>query len=122
MGSRSQKKRNSIRCPRCGEKPIRTDTKFGLRLDCCGLWAWGDHPLADRETHEARKTAHAAFDPIWKSGGLGRGEAYGLLAEAMGMTAKECHMKLMNAEQARKVPAIAAALEARGLEIREKGQ
>ncbi len=105
-----------IHCPRCGEKPIRTDTKFGLRLDCCGLWAWGNHPLADRETHEARKAAHAAFDPIWKGGALCRGKAYGLLAEAMGMSAKECHMKLMSADQARKVPAIASTLKQRIME------
>lgn len=107
MGGRAQKARNRIRCPKCGEKPVRTETRFGPRLDCCGLWAWGNHPLADRDTHEARKAAHAAFDPIWKSRTLGRGQAYAMLAEAMGMTTKECHMKLMTAEQAQRVPAIA---------------
>jgi hypothetical protein len=96
-----------ILCPKCGLKPVHTMTRFGLRLDHCGLWAWGSHPLADRETHEARKAAHAAFDPIWKSGMAGRGHAYKLLAEAMGMSRDDCHMKLMTAEQARRVPEIA---------------
>jgi hypothetical protein len=100
-------------CPTCGSAPQRTDTRYGLRLDCCGLWAWGEHPLADRDTHEARKAAHAAFDPLWKSGKLRRGYAYKLLAETMGLTRDECHMKLMTAEQARKVPAIAAEIEER---------
>lgn len=96
-----------ILCPKCGLKPVHTMTRFGPRLDHCGLWAWGYHPLADRETHEARKAAHAAFDPIWKSGKAGRGRAYKLLAEAMGLSRDDCHMKLMTAEQARRVPEIA---------------
>ena len=94
-------------CPKCGGVPTRTQTRFGPRLDCCDLWAWGDHPLADAATHEARKAAHEAFDPIWKGGTLSRGKAYKLLAEAMGLTRDECHMKLMIAEQAQRVPAIA---------------
>lgn len=107
MGSRSRSERNKIRCPKCDGQPVQTETRFGLRLDCCGLWAWGSHPLADRETHEARKAAHAAFDPIWKGGLASRGHAYGLLAEAMGLSREQCHMKLMTAEQAQRVPAIA---------------
>ena len=98
---------HKIECPKCGEEPVCTDTKFGLRLDCCGLWAWGNHPLVDRETHEARKAAHAAFDPIWRSGMTGRGHAYKLLAEAMGLSKDDCHMKRMTAQQAQRVPAIA---------------
>ena len=100
----------SITCPTCGNAPKRTDTRYGLRLGCCGLWAWGEHPLADAATHEARKAAHAAFDTLWKERLIKRGHAYKLLAEAMGMTRDECHMKLMTAEQARRVPAIAARM------------
>jgi hypothetical protein len=37
----------------------------------------------------------------------GRGHAYKLLAEAMGLSRDDCHMKLMTAEQAQRVPAIA---------------
>jgi hypothetical protein len=67
--------------------------------------------LSDAATHEARKAAHASFDALWKSGLLSRGRAYKLLAEAMGMTRDECHMKLMTAEQARHVPTIAARIQ-----------
>lgn len=100
-----------ILCPKCGSAPVRSQTRFGPRLDCCGLWAWGDNPLADRDTHEARKAAHAAFDPIWRGRLMPRGKAYGRLAEAMGLTPAECHMKLMTAEQARRVPAIAETIK-----------
>ena len=96
----------TILCPKCGSAPSRSITRFGLRLDCCGLWAWGDNPLADRETHEARKAAHAAFDPLWQSGKMSRSKAYSMLASIMGMTKEECHMKLITAEQARQVPGI----------------
>lgn len=40
--------------------------------------------MADKETMEARKTAHAAFDPLWKSGDMTRKEAYQLLSKKMG--------------------------------------
>ena len=100
-----------IMCPKCGLKPVKTMTRFGQRLDCCGLWAWGDHPLADRETHEARKAAHAAFDPIWRNGLMSRGKAYKMLAQEMGLTREQCHMKLMTAEQAIRVPTIAGNIK-----------
>jgi hypothetical protein len=116
VGGRARAERNKIRCPKCGDKPTRTETRYGPRLDCCGLWAWGDHPLADMETHEARKAAHAAFDTLWKFGTISRGHAYKLLAEAMGLSRDDCHMKLMTAEQAQRVPAIAAQIR-RGLDL-----
>lgn len=100
----------AILCPKCGAKPTHNVTRYGPRLDCCGLWAWGEHPLTDAETHAARKAAHAAFDPLWKRNIVSRGTAYKLLADAMGMTRTECHMKLMTAEQAKRVPNIAAQI------------
>lgn len=121
MGGRARSARNAIHCPTCGEKPVQTMTRFGPRMDCCGLWAWGSHPLADRETHEARKAAHAAFDPIWQFGIASRGHAYKLLAEAMGLSRDDCHMKLMTADQARRVPAIAASIRADLAAERERG-
>ena len=99
-----------IQCPRCGNPPRRNETRYGLRLDCCGLWAWGEHPLVDRQTHEARRAAHEAFDPIWKEGWMRRNDAYKMLARELNMTRDECHMKLMSEAQAKRVPAIAAML------------
>lgn len=101
-----------IRCPNCGRPPERIATEHGLKLRCCGLWAWGLHPLADAATHEARRAAHAAFDRLWKGGPLERGEAYRRLAEALGLTREECHMKLMDEATARRVVEISPKLHA----------
>lgn len=58
----------------------------------------------NRATHEARKAAHAAFDPLWKHMGYKRSDAYAMLARELGLKAKDCHMKLMDEQTARKVP------------------
>lgn len=90
-------------CPKCGGLANLKATRFGPRAACCGLWSWDFKPLAPAETHEARKAAHAAFDPLWKAGPFDRRTAYAALAAAMGMTAAECHIASMTAEQARRV-------------------
>lgn len=48
--------------------------------------------LANGETRKWRQKAHAAFDPIWKRGGISRVIAYSRLAELMGLTKDECHI------------------------------
>ena len=101
------------RCPKCDETPVRSNTRYGPRLDCCGLWAWGDHPLADAATHAARRAAHDAFDPIWREGLLSRTAAYRELAKQMQLSASDCHMKLMTASQAQRVVCVAAKMRAR---------
>lgn len=42
-----------------------------------------------------------AFDPLWKSGAMTRGEAYQELQVALGMTAEDCHMGKMNKQDLR---------------------
>jgi hypothetical protein len=69
--------------------------------------------LVDAETHEARKAAHAAFDALWKSGRVKRGQAYKMLAEEIGLSRADCHMKIMDATTARRVVAVVPKLEAR---------
>ena len=91
-------------CPKCGKEPFLTQTKYGNRWACCGLWSWGKSPLADNETHRARNAAHAAFDNIWKSKTLPRGFAYKLLAEVLEVEPQQAHMTVMNKELASKVP------------------
>jgi zinc-finger-containing domain len=91
-------------CPLCGRVSFATTTMYGVRNSCCGLWSWGEAPLVSRETHEARKAAHAAFDTIWKDGMMTRGQAYKALQKKLGMTSEECHMKLMDEYTALKVP------------------
>lgn len=92
-------------CPKCGERAKRTETQWGLRHDCCGLWSWGNKPLVCAETHNARKEAHRVFDALWTSGWLSRGEAYQALSWATGWTESDCHMMHMPLERARQVPA-----------------
>jgi hypothetical protein len=102
----SRKKKRHL-CPKCGQTPAQQETRYGIRYACCGMWSWGDHPLADMETHAARKAAHAAFDVVWQQGYMRRGDAYALLQAKMGLCADDCHMKKMNAETARRVPTAA---------------
>ena len=104
------KKKDSPTCPKCGADAIRQETRYGARFSCCGLWAWGNNPLADGDTHKARQAAHAAFDPIWRSKKLSRTEAYQKLATALAIEQRHCHMKKMDVATARKVPDIAAEI------------
>lgn len=92
-------------CPSCGGVPKRRNTQYGIKRECCGLWAWGKTaPLVDRETHQARQYAHRVFDSLWQSGLVSRTRAYKLLAEELGIDPADCHMKLMDKETARRVP------------------
>jgi hypothetical protein len=100
----------SPKCPKCGQFSTTIITRYGARSQCCGLWSWGYAPLVDAETHEARKAAHESFDRVWRERQLSRGQAYRLLADRLGLSKEKCHMKLMDAETARRVPAIAEQL------------
>jgi hypothetical protein len=91
-------------CPLCGNPASQAQTRYGLRSECCDLWSWDGKPLASAEMHEARMAAHVAFDPLWKSGKRSRAQAYNLLAEAMNMKPKDCHMATMSLEDLRRVP------------------
>lgn len=93
-----------MKCPICQQDAVATKTKFGVRHDHCGLWSWGDAPLVSRETHDARRAAHAAFDPLWQSGRMSRSAAYRNLAKALNLDRRECHIKLMDAATAKLVP------------------
>lgn len=73
--------------------------------------------LANAELRQWRQKAHAAFDPLWqaklrkrrKERGAdykkvyARGSGYKWLRGLMGMTAKECHISMMNVEQCKQV-------------------
>lgn len=96
-------------CPTCGHPAKMSEGRFGMKAECCGLWSWGGKALVSRETHAARIQAHEAFDALWKSGRISRTEAYGKLAELMGMTRDECHMSLMTAAQAGRVKRLVGA-------------
>lgn len=91
-------------CPICGWSAEQKYTQYGVRNSCCGLWSWGDAPLVDEETHEARKAAHEAFDTLWKDHGISRSSAYAQLAAALGIKPEDCHMKKMDKMTASRVP------------------
>lgn len=76
---------------------------------CTGCKAFvGTHPnsniplgtLADKATREARKSAHSAFDHIWRDGHMpSRGHAYEWLADKLGIPRAECHMAWFEVER-----------------------
>lgn len=91
-------------CPECGGQAVETETRYGLRADCCGLWSWDRHPLVDAETHEARKEVHKVFDALWQTSNrrLKRNSSYTLLAGRLGLSRRECHFKYMSKDLARR--------------------
>lgn len=64
------------------------------------------HPLgtlADQVTKNARKKAHAVFDPIWKSKQMKRTEAYQWLADQLDIERWRCHISWFDVEWCNKV-------------------
>ncbi len=65
--------------------------------------------LANQELKRLKMDAHAAFDPLWKSGGMKRKQAYGYLADKLGIQFSLCHIGMFNEEMCRKVIQICEA-------------
>lgn len=88
-------------CPYCGRRAAMAHTQWGYRYECrpCDARV-GCHPgtnkplgtLANAPLRRARMAAHAAFDPLWKSHGVNRHEAYSELASRLGIHTRECHI------------------------------
>lgn len=74
-------------------RPDLYHKRFYLCEQCgayCGRHPRTTRPLgtpAGRELREARQRAHAAFDPLWKSGKMKRANAYKWLAKKLGVAA-----------------------------------
>lgn len=76
--------------------------------------------LADAELRKAKKDAHFAFDGLWLNSPnrrRARGAAYAWLADAMGLTADECHIGEMDAQQCRRVFQLVLARKAAGTAV-----
>jgi hypothetical protein len=76
-----------------------------------GVHAGTTHPLgtlADEKTKTARKAAHAAFDPIWKSKQMSRGEAYKWLAYKLDIERWRCHISWFDADLCQRVVKLCA--------------
>jgi len=109
-----------VECPYCGKLAGLVDSKEVYRESHGNIWmcrpcqAWvGVHKndgknrplgsLANAETRQARKMAHARFDPIWQErvGKQGakqqvRGGAYAWLASHLGLHVDQCHIALFD--------------------------
>lgn len=113
-------------CPYCrkfsekvtGEKiyPHRADLHRKVFYECepCGAYVGchggSDKPLgrlANKELREAKKAAHAAFDPIWRSGKKSRGGAYKWLAAQLGISGDDCHIGMFDVNMCKRVVEIA---------------
>ena len=58
---------------------------------------------ANAQLRNARKIAHAAFDPTWQSGRLSRDEAYCWLAKELNLPKHLTHMGMFSLDQCRRV-------------------
>lgn len=111
--------RIELACPYCHEKADLVDSEkiygrsYGLVYLCESFDAYvGVHKgtkrplgiLANKETREARKKAHAKFDPIWLSGLASRKTAYKELARRLNV--KEVYIGESDAETCEKISKI----------------
>jgi hypothetical protein len=114
-------------CPYCRNKAKLTDSahlyggrSYGLVWDCrpCDAYV-GVHKgttvalgrLANAELRAWKIKAHAAFDPLWRSGRMTRHEAYALLGEKMKLPPKRVHIGMFDIDQCKRV-----VVELRGAE------
>lgn len=138
--------RRKVSCNHCGKPaalytgdvvyPGREDLAHRYYWVCWPCKAWvgchdrGDKTeplglLADQALRDARQAAHAAFDPIWQRGEMGREEAYAWLAEVTGIPPTKCHIGWMDEVQCyeviERIKARSGAWEDGALEVGEHG-
>lgn len=132
-----------VPCPYCGNHatlvggariyPSRPDL-FGLHFWLCapcnayvgchkaGEWIPGvGHSdgtlpfgtLADAKLRAARKRAHAAFDPLWKSRQMKRRSAYQWLANRLGKQLEDCHISMFDVGECAEVVKLCGQIAAR---------
>jgi ribosomal protein L37AE/L43A len=119
-------------CPYCGSDAVfhKSSAKFYRGRDYGSLWAcepcqaWvGVHGqsknplgrLANAELRKLKMAAHSAFDPLWKKGGtdqfrgphkgprMRRSDAYGWLAQQLGIAKHDCHIGLFDESMCKRV-------------------
>ena len=116
-----------VNCDYCGQAAhFRPNSQFLYKRDygpvyyCHGCLAWvGCHKgtrnalgrLANAELRQAKKDAHAAFDPLWQakikytgcSKSRARHAGYKWLANELGIRYKDCHIGMFDVDQCRRV-------------------
>ena len=112
-------------CPYCQRVSEYVDSavvysrSYGMIYLCRSCRAWvgvhkgTDRPLgrlADAELRDAKKAAHAAFDPLWKrkmrtgvAKNKARGAGYRWLAEQLDIPYSQCHIGMFDANTCRRV-------------------
>jgi len=115
-----------VRCSECNRRdavlvtgvdiyPHRSDLLGKSFYRCeCGAYV-GCHPgttsplgsCAGANTRSARSRAHAALDPLWKSGKMTRRQAYAALAAGLGIHPKRCHISWMGTDEADRAASVA---------------
>lgn len=116
-----------IACDYCGNRavlvtgreiyPHRPDL-YGKRFyQCspCGAYV-GCHPgtkrplgrLANASLRAAKVRAHAAFDPLWKSGRMKRTKAYAWLAKELEIKPDDCHIGMFTEDMCARVVSVCA--------------
>lgn len=107
--------KTEITCAYCGNPVMRVTGQaiYPHRKDLYAKTFWrcvpchayvGCHPgtgtplgrLANAELRSAKMKAHAAFDPVWKSGSKKRGSAYGWLSDKLAIEKKDCHIGMFD--------------------------
>jgi hypothetical protein len=96
-------------CEYCGASVVFTSNEAvygkkygnGMCYKCTGCDSYvGVHSgteiplgrLANQEQRNLKVQCHALFDPLWKNNGpISRGQAYGWLADTLGIPHEECH-------------------------------
>jgi hypothetical protein len=59
--------------------------------------------LANKELRVAKQKAHGEFDPLWKSGYMSRGRAYGWLSIQMDLPKEKTHIGMFTEKQCKQV-------------------
>ena len=59
--------------------------------------------VANAATRKLKVAAHAAFDPMWKSGRITRKQAYAWLREQTGLSERDCHLGWMSVVDLKRV-------------------
>lgn len=104
----SRKKEMNV-CPVHHKKLLRNNTQYGPILVCpeatCDILRWGNSNAtpADWKTRQARITAHAAFDALWRFNDYNRQDLYGRLSQYIGLSKAETHIGYFDTQQCRQV-------------------
>lgn len=101
-------------CPYCGRSSKLTSVSLGSSV--CYRWACPNTPcaayvgchknslkplgtLANPNLRKARIRAHAAFDALWRTRKMSRGDAYRLLQEKLGLSEEAAHIGRLDIAQ-----------------------